>query len=238
MKKIIITLTISLLAIIGGCRTFGETNDLQVFTLTGRYLETNTYILAHQNEAIVIDPASEEINHFLRRENLKPVTILLTHGHFDHIAELATLHVEYPGVKILIHPGDAEMLSDPEKNLSVYFNQIISADVPWEPLQDGDLLLFGTIEIEVIATPGHSPGSVCFHTGNLLFTGDTLFKGGTGRTDFPGGNAQLLAESLETLYRLPNELVIYPGHGETSTLRKEKGSLDSGLGMKGYTVPE
>lgn len=221
MKKIVLVM-MCLLMVTAGCRASRNAKGVVVYTLSGRYLETNTYIVAERGEAVVIDPASEGIIPLLERENLKPVYILLTHGHFDHIAELAALHAKYPEVKILVHPDDGGMLSDAERNLSAFFGLPTVVRVPWEPLHGGDRLLVGAVEIEVIATPGHSPGSVCFRVGERLFTGDTLFKGGMGRTDFPGGNAQQLAESLDTLFRLPGDLLIYPGHGETSTLEEEK----------------
>ena len=147
--------------------------------------------------AWVVDPGaeSESINAFLEKKGLTPALVLLTHGHFDHIGALDGLLARHPGLPVHIGPGDVPMIGHPQN--------------AWP--------------LHVIATPGHTPGGACFLFAEqkLLLTGDTLFEGSCGRTDFPGGNPRQLNESLRRLAGLDPELTVVPGHGSITTIARE-----------------
>lgn len=188
-------------------------------------LGANCYLLAgeERKEAVVIDPGGDMdlILDTIRKHGLKPIYIINTHGHADHTSANSSLAKETKA-RILIHREDARMLSDPAANLSSWFNEeiISSAD---ELLEDGQLIEVGDLEIEVIHTPGHTPGGVCLKVKDRVFTGDTLFASGIGRTDLPSGDYKTLLTSIrQRLLSLPDETVIYPGHGEFSTIGRER----------------
>lgn len=184
---------------------------------------TNCYFLESEKAAIVIDPGykRESILTFLNENEGKERLILLTHGHFDHIGGADYLRQE-TGVKIGIGALDVPALSDEALNCAVVFKRELepfSADFEYH---DGDIIKVGDIELKVISTPGHTVGGVSFLCGENLFSGDTLFKDSVGRTDFEGGSFRELEKSIKKLYTLPDETVIYPGHGESSTIGFEK----------------
>lgn len=186
----------------------------------------NCYIIIDENRRIsaIIDPGGTdtEISEYIVSENLKVKYILITHGHLDHIGGVEYLR-EKTGAKVAIHQNDAAMLLDPKLNLSsMGYNEIRCkpADIL---LNDGDILNLGELKIEVLHTPGHTPGGICFKIDNVCFTGDTLFKRSIGRTDFPGGDFESIISSIKNkLFKLNNNIVIYPGHGESSTIGQEK----------------
>jgi hydroxyacylglutathione hydrolase len=183
-------------------------------------LDVNCYIISDEttSEAIVVDPGdeSERIIEFIDASRLKPKYILFTHAHYDHVCAAKELHDRF-GAILLMH----------EKELTTYriTTQLCISwgfapeDFP-EPdktLKDGDTISVGTLSFTVLHTPGHTPGSICLHGENMLFSGDTLFKGSVGRTDLPGGDYELLSRSLERLMLLPRETKVMCGHdGETS----------------------
>ncbi len=183
----------------------------------------NTYVLLTDSSAVVIDPYefTPEIDALLNRSGIEKRAVVLTHGHFDHIKD-ASLVREKTGAKILIHKCDEECLLYPHFTLCALFGQTLEPFSPDETFEDGDEIKVGDITLEVIHTPGHTKGSCCFKTGNLLFTGDTLFQGSIGRTDFPRSDVGQMLSSLKRLKGLPGDFKILAGHGEETTLEAEK----------------
>ncbi len=184
---------------------------------------TNCYFLETEKAAIVIDPGykREGILNFLKENEAKERLILLTHGHFDHIGGAEFLRNE-TGVKIGIGALDNAALSDDVLSCAVNFKRKLnpfSADILYN---DGDEICVGDIKLKVIACPGHTVGGVSYLCGENLFAGDTLFKLSVGRTDFAGGNFEDLEKSVRKLYALPDETIVYSGHGEQSSIGYEK----------------
>ncbi|MDH4223651.1 MAG: MBL fold metallo-hydrolase [candidate division Zixibacteria bacterium] len=189
-------------------------------------LETNCYILGDDEtlEGMVIDPGGEIdlIEKAIKQSNLRIKYIVLTHGHGDHIAVLAELKSK-TGAQILIHHLDAEMLSEPEKNLSAFSYNPVFAPKGDRLLEDRDKIKIGNVELEVLHTPGHTEGSISLVTGKIIFTGDLIFYNSVGRTDLPGGSLQKLLRSIqEKILDKEDDMVIYPGHGPSTTVGEEK----------------
>ncbi|MDD4980390.1 MAG: MBL fold metallo-hydrolase [Candidatus Omnitrophica bacterium] len=189
-------------------------------------MEVNCYILAPapDSRAIIIDPGfeKEKIERVLKKYNLQAEFIINTHGHFDHIG----CDGEF-GIPVYIHRQDAALLKDPKRNLSAFFMSSFSLKSEIRILEDKQKLELGQMQLEVIHTPGHTPGGIALlmkkPEEKILFTGDTLFCGGIGRTDFPGADENLLIRSIkEKLLKLSDDTVIYPGHGASSTIGEEK----------------
>ena len=168
-------------------------------------------------EAIVIDPGldlpfeAKQIFDYITKRKLNVKLILNTHGHQDHISGNAIFQEKY-NIPIYIHGYDASSIEELESNK-------FPAPVL---LEDGSLIKFGNDSLKVMLTPGHTPGSICLVGEKLVFTGDTLFNEGIGRTDFPGGSTRDMRLSLQKLVRLPDYFLIYPGHGQTSIIGEEK----------------
>ena len=186
-------------------------------------LGANNYLLTddRSGEAALIDCSSdkEDMIHFIEGANLK--YILLTHGHFDHCDGVKGI-AERTGAKIVIAEADHKMSADTTANVSRLFGDGWIAYTPDLLIHDGDILHLGEEEIKVIATPGHTPGSVCYLAGNHLFTGDTIMVGGYGRTDFPGGNQDQLVSSLMKIIPFTKNNNFYPGHGSIQLLKDNK----------------
>ncbi len=184
---------------------------------------TNCYFLETEKAAIVIDPGykRDSILTFLNDNEGKERLILLTHGHFDHIGGADYLR-QKTGVKIGIGALDVPALSDDVLNCAVNFKRKLEPFTADYTYVGGDVIKVGDIELKVISTPGHTVGGVSFLCGDNLFSGDTLFKTSVGRTDFEGGSFEELEKSIKKLYALPDETVIYAGHGESSTIGFEK----------------
>ena len=196
-------------------------------------LQANCYVVWDKDggSAAIIDPGGdpEEIISVVDDEKLKPVVLINTHGHIDHIAANRAIKERYD-IPLLIHREDSASLTDPELNLSAMgFGQLDSPPSDRE-LQDGDEIPVGEIMLKVISTPGHTPGGICLLISrsdqpDVVITGDTLFAGGVGRTDFPGGSWDLLMESIRNrLLSFPDETIILPGHGPHSTIGEERKS--------------
>lgn len=197
---------------------------MEIFHFTTGQMDVNTYIIKQpdNNECFIIDPGGENksLISYLTEKKLIITHILLTHGHFDHIEAVRTLKEKY-GASIYIHTNDSAMLSDPTKNLSSYLNQSIVQPDADHYLTDESEIQIGKMVVNIIYTPGHSKGSVCYLCENILFSGDTLFKGSIGRSDFPDSDFNELQNSLKKLLLLNPSFLVYPGHGEFTTLEVE-----------------
>ena len=186
---------------------------VQINELTVGPVQTRCYILYNENEkeCVVIDPGDEPERIRKRAGDRRIAAILLTHGHFDHIGGVAALMEK--GTRLVIHALDEKMLSDPEMNAGMGFmRKSITAPEPTDRVREGDELTIAGLTIKVLHTPGHTPGSVCYMIGNELFTGDTLFDRGWGRTDLPGGDDHQMAASLRRLVPMMKEYGIHAGH--------------------------
>ncbi len=197
--------------------------------ILGAY-QTNCYILLENETAkdcLIIDTGLEadELVDFLRRHNLNPVAVVLTHGHIDHIIGLIALRSRFPDIKVYIHKLDAGMLTGEKDNLSNLAGVSFNSKPADFTMEEGNVIELANIKLDVIHTPGHTPGGICLYSENdgVVFTGDTLFADSVGRTDMPGGNGtQLIKGIKEKLCTLPGETVVYPGHGPATTIAQEK----------------
>ena len=192
--------------------------------------ETNCYVVRADESAgdcMVIDPGFdvEQVVEFLVEQKLNPVAVILTHGHVDHIVGLDLLRRQFPGVQVHIHRLDAQMLANAAANLSTFVEKPYTAKAADVLLEDGQTIDQAGIRLEVLHTPGHTPGGICLYArqDGLVFVGDTLFADSVGRTDFPGGDmGQLIRGIKAKLLTLPDNTVVYPGHGMRSTIGRER----------------
>lgn len=181
---------------------------------------TNTYLLTIDNDCILIDPASkaEKLIEILDDKNL--VAILLTHGHFDHIKAVDGLVKKY-NCPCYISQKDEELIRNKEQGIHFGIPTSAYISVPVNYIDEG-IKEISPFKFETIYTPGHTKGSVCYKFEKELFTGDTLFKGSIGRTDLEGGSDKDIRASIKLLKEFPDDINIYPGHEDTSTLEIEK----------------
>ena len=188
---------------------------------------TNCYLIINldNNESIIVDPADspESIYDMVVRSASKPQAILLTHGHFDHIGAANEVREHY-GIKIYASCDEEKLLASPARNLSNAYGMSlkVTADVLHN---DGDILELAGLKIKAIHTPGHTKGSCCYYIEeeDVLFSGDTVFYGSVGRTDFPGGSTADIVRSLHKLVdSLPEETEVFPGHDASTTIGYEK----------------
>jgi len=189
---------------------------MNIETVTERYYGENCYIVYEDigGKCAVIDPASENIACELKRLSLEPEFILLTHGHFDHIAGVNALLAEYP-VPVYVHEADAELLFDGYKNASsLLIGHSVTADTDPKMLSAGEKVSLGSLEFTAVHTPGHTRGCICYFCGNAVFTGDTVFAYDRGRTDLYGGDEETIINSIRTLLPMLKGKTIYPGHGQ------------------------
>ena len=194
--------------------------------LTVGELQTNCYILGDEEtrQGVVIDPGGdfEIIEAHLKKLKLSVKHIILTHGHVDHIGALSQLK-KATKAEVLIHSKDSAMLYDPNQNLSIFSGDKIIATKADKLLGEGNIIQCGGIKLEVLHTPGHTPGGISLLTDKMIFTGDALFCGSVGRTDFPGSSYQELIDSIKIkLLSKDDDLIIYPGHGPSSTIGEER----------------
>ena len=180
---------------------------------------TNCYILEDDktNKVAVIDPGDEadKIAQVLQKDGAEVEYILLTHGHYDHTTGVPDLKEHFPDAQVYIHQADANGAGS---TLYPLAGQVAGL----KHYKEGDTLTLGTLTIQVMETPGHSPGSVTLRVGDVLFTGDTLFCGSCGRTDLRGGSYEQIMASLKRLGELEGDFHVCPGHDRTSTLEQER----------------
>lgn len=199
---------------------------LLVHRLVVSPFETNCYIAGDESSrsAIIIDPGDEAhlISDAAYGCDVTVIGIVNTHGHADHIGSNAALKGEFD-CPIMIHELDAALLADPQANLSATIGAGMVSPAADRLLREGDVIAIGGLALTVIHTPGHTPGGICLFGEGVLFSGDTLFMDGIGRTDFPGGSPMQLMDSIRNrLLVLPDETIVYPGHGPSTTIGREK----------------
>ena len=180
-------------------------------------LGANCYIVADEQakSCAVVDPGGQgaELAQWLRQQGLTPRFVLLTHGHFDHVGGVKQLVEAFPGLPVYLHPNDTKLTPD------------LCQGLWWSDFyEEGDELQMDSITFRVLHTPGHTPGSVCLQAGDVLLTGDTLFAGSCGRTDFPGGSWDQLMESFARLAKLPGDYSVLSGHSGGTKLETERRS--------------
>lgn len=195
---------------------------MDIKSFNNNSMGTNTYILSTDTkEAVIIDPvgSAESILYYIQANQLDVKFIILTHGHVDHIGLVSECKAA-THAPLLIHSKDEEMLNDSNLNLSTMFQNPMEyhSDIQ---LKDGEELILGGHTLKIIHTPGHTPGSICIEVDEFLFTGDTVFKGSIGRSDFPGGDYNTIMDSVAKISSFNPELKIYPGHGDSSVLKYE-----------------
>ena len=188
---------------------------MNILTLTLGPLATNCYLVWQdgRTDAVIVDPAanSRKITAALQARGLRPVCFLLTHAHFDHIGALRPLLAAAPDARVYVGDQDKDDPCDMAYDLLTYT----------DTYQDGDTVEAAGLSFRVLGTPGHTPGSVCLLCSETLFSGDTLFAGSYGRTDFKGGSMQGMYASLRKLAALPPQTRVLPGHGPESTIEDE-----------------
>lgn len=192
--------------------------------VTGIY-QVNTYVVYKEGrpDCVVIDPGDDAYNiiDVLNTNNLKASYIFLTHGHFDHIGAVAQLREKYNS-KVGIYPADNDMLINEDAH-GIAPQPLILSSRPAEMLfHDGEKIEAAGLEFTILHTPGHTAGSVCIICDNVIFSGDTIFAGSIGRTDFEESNHSDMLKSLEIIKNLPGDYIILPGHGPQTTLRQER----------------
>ena len=192
---------------------------MKIETIQGMPMGTNCYILCDEKEKVcaAVDPGGEpeRVLRAVEGTGCALTAIYLTHGHYDHTGAVAELSARWPGVPVYlnrrdVYEGDA------------YLQQLFPPVPCAKDYGEGDTVQVGGLTLQVLATPGHSEGSVTLRCGDALFCGDTLFAGSCGRTDFPGGSVKKMMESLKRLGELEGDLKVYPGHMEDSTLDRER----------------
>jgi hydroxyacylglutathione hydrolase len=188
-------------------------------------LEENCYIVYDEStkEAMVIDPGdeSERILTIIKDEDLDVKYLVCTHTHFDHVGALPELK-EKTGATIIMHRDDEQVYAAAKDMAAVWGFKVNDMPAPDELIEEGYSIYLGDAKFEVIHTPGHSPGSICLYGEGLLFSGDTVFAGSIGRTDFPGGSIEKMKDSFRRVISFPDDTQILSGHGPATTVEREK----------------
>ncbi|NOY29691.1 MAG: MBL fold metallo-hydrolase [Planctomycetes bacterium] len=208
-----------------------KSSTAKFVTITSVPFEENAYLayLPTRSDCVVFDPGlePEKIVAAIEERKLEVAAILCTHGHADHIAGNRALKERWPDAPLIIGSGDANKLTDAVENLSAGFGMNMTSPPADQTVDEGDVLEFAGFRFEVLETPGHSSGHVVFVASELspiqVLGGDVLFSGSVGRTDLPGCSFEVLERSIrEKLYPLPDDTVVLPGHGPTTTIGEEK----------------
>jgi hydroxyacylglutathione hydrolase len=200
---------------------------LEIVSFTDYGFGSNTYLAVNEEtkEAVLVDAgtAASQILDYLEENGIKLAAILLTHGHPDHLLSLNEV-AEATGAPSYMHAEDAQLLEDiPPMLLNMMGLDKLELPAEFLPLEDGQELELAGMQFKVFHTPGHSGGSVCFLTGDVLFAGDLVFRGSIGRTDFPGGSMDILLQSVkEKVFTLPSDTRILPGHMDATVVGWEK----------------
>ncbi len=202
---------------------------MNIETLTLGALSTNCYLIYDTDslEGIVVDPSDEAvfIAEILQRLKIKLSAIIATHGHFDHVLGAGELQL-ITNAPFLIHERDLFLLRDMNKSASYWLKSPSKKPLPQliSHVKKNDIIALGKNKLKIIETPGHTPGSICIYSkSGFLCTGDTLFCHAVGRTDLSYSDPKKLSRSLNTLFQLPENTIVYPGHGEITILGQEKG---------------
>lgn len=183
---------------------------MQIITVPVGSLQENCYVvyMSQRENALLIDPGDEPDKIRAALGDRQPVAILLTHGHYDHTGALGA----FPGLPIYMHEADAPLLSQRSFSMEGYQVELAPRPEPSDFVTDGQIIKLAGISLQVLHTPGHTPGSLCYRSGDSMFTGDTLFDGDYGRTDLPGGSMVQMRASLRRLLGM-HGCRAYPGHG-------------------------
>ncbi len=192
---------------------------MEILRLVVGVLATNCYIVVSgKKNAFIIDPGDDAatIRDACAQRGIRPGFVVNTHGHIDHIKANSALKLP-----VAVHAADGKMISNPKKNLMTAFFGTFEGVQPDRELKEGDRFELDELTFDVWHTPGHSPGGICLVGHGVVFSGDTLFCDGVGRTDIPGGSAVKLQASLRRLGSLPDDTVVYPGHGPKTTIGRE-----------------
>lgn len=202
--------------------------DMRIKTMMLGPIQTNCYLVYHETtkKGIIIDPAdwATAIVQECRENGVEPEAILLTHGHGDHILAADGLRQEWK-IPVIASETERELLADPSLNLSLALGMPRTSLKADREVRDGEVVEAAGFHFQVIATPGHTKGSVCYleKEEKVLFSGDTLFEQSLGRTDFPTGSAKEIVESITgKLFALPDDTMVYPGHGDPTVIGREK----------------
>lgn len=198
---------------------------MRIDVMTVGPLQANCFIVWDDSsrEAIVIDPGDEpdRILSFIKENNLKVRYIVCTHAHFDHVGALPELKV-HTGAPVAVHEAEKEIYEGARDMAAFFGYDIEKLPEPDIYLRDNDLINMGSVQLRVLHTPGHSPGGLCLYGNGVIFTGDTIFAGSVGRTDFYGGDINQLKHSFKRILSLPPDTKILPGHGPGTTVDEEK----------------
>jgi glyoxylase-like metal-dependent hydrolase (beta-lactamase superfamily II) len=199
---------------------------MKVHSFTIGPLETNAYLVVDERsrQALLIDPGleSEDIYDVIVAEGLTLTSIVNTHGHFDHVCGNAFFRAR-TGAPVLIHREDAGIMQRAAEQARAFGFQVAPPPPPDRLLDEGDEVVMGGTRMRVLHTPGHTPGGICLYGEGVVFVGDALFAGSIGRTDLPGGSYEVLLASIRTkLLSLPDDTVVYPGHGPPTTIGAER----------------
>ena len=188
-------------------------------------LEENSYVVADEvsKEAVVIDPGDEpdRIMDIIESNGFNVRAVICTHGHFDHVGAVGDIN-KATGARVMMHKDESETYGMAKDQAAFWGYNVDDLPEPERFLKDGDEIKVGGMVFRVMHAPGHSPGGICLYGEGVLFSGDTMFQGSIGRTDFPGGSIDRLRESFKRLIELPVDTRVYSGHGPETTIGREK----------------